>query len=278
MKKILLASALVLAVSAGQSHAFSISFDYQLATDGSGKTSEFVPANNVNLPGASYIVETFDQPGTVNRNVSVVNGSVFVPAGAGFNTLNPATDIIIHSGSFQIQKGNTSSGANPGGTDPVIGDTTFYAFAPAPGGTGAEVEIDYAAYLFDNSVRISYLGLYYGSIDTYNNLSFYSGQTLISGGTEGSPLFDGILTGSEILAAMGGTSGNQSAPGSNVYVNLFFDAEDPLFTSFRFTTTGIAFEVDNIVAGFTPVPEPATMLLFGAGLAGLAGIRRKRNK
>ena len=43
-------------------------------------------------------------------------------------------------------------------------------------------------------------------------------------------------------------------------------------------STGMAFEVDNLAVGNQPVPEPATMLLFGMGLLGLAGMTRKRTK
>ncbi len=37
-------------------------------------------------------------------------------------------------------------------------------------------------------------------------------------------------------------------------------------------------EITSGGSGGAPVPEPATMLLFGTGLAGLAGWRKKRNK
>ena len=277
MKKILLSSALLLAVSAGQSQALTITYGGQVPTDGSGLTSAVgVDINNNALPG--YAIETFDNPeNTTGYYVNVqkaVGGTqaVWVPAGAGFNSLDPTQDIIIHSGSFAIQKNSTQNvAATP------AGDSTFFAFAPEPGGTlPVEIEVDYTQYLASTNLRISYLGIYYGSIDPYNNLKFYSGNSLITGTGF---LSDGILTGQEILQLSPGTPpGSWTAPGSNVYVNLFFDANDPFFTSFRFSTTGIAFEADNMVAGFTTVPEPATMLLFGAGLAGLAGFRRKRSK
>ena len=80
---------------------------------------------------------------------------------------------------------------------------------------------------------------------------------------------DGILEGKEVLDSQGGISGNQFAPGSNVYVNMVF-APNEYFTGFEFRTSGVAFELDNIWVGVTEVPgtkipEPASLALVGLG-------------
>jgi hypothetical protein len=117
---------------------------------------------------------------------------------------------------------------------------------------------------------VSYLGLYAGSIDTYNSLQFYKAD---ANGID-VPMF--TITGTQLLAIYHGTSGNQTASASNVYLNIAFNANER-FSSFEYYTSGVAFESDNLTAGLS-VPEPATMLLLGLGLVGLAGARRKFKK
>jgi hypothetical protein len=61
----------------------------------------------------------------------------------------------------------------------------------------------------------------------------------------------------------------QNDPYGLVTISLKGFGKNGVYNDFNLTEVGI---------GLTAVPEPTTMLLFGAGLAGLAGInRRKRN-
>lgn len=106
-----------------------------------------------------------------------------------------------------------------------------------------------------------YLGLLWGSIDTYNSLDFYNGNTLL-----------GTITGSSVL---GSPNGDQGVNGT-LYVNIL---SSTAFTRVVARSSSYAFEFDNLsYNAVNPVPEPSTALvaLVAGSALGLGAYQKRR--
>jgi len=249
MKKVMYSALVALAVlSASAAQAVTVTYNYAVPADGSGKTSNFAGNQNV-------FVETFDR----------ANGSGGVTWAPGMVSVN-----TVSGGGLGFGQGNLA-----GVYAAPANDTTHFAYGPAQGSSTStsEVNFNFSGMLgtLGANASLNYFGLYYGSIDTYNDVTFYNaaGEAIQT------------ITGSFLINQFNGVSGNTQADSSNIYVNLFFSPEEQ-FTSFSFRTTSAAFEVDNLVVGYevvnpADVPEPASLALLGLSAAGL-GFARRHNK
>ena len=212
-----------------------------LSTAGNAATITILPAGDLGPPAGYGPGATFD---TIPAQAygSVTPSGAFIDAGAAFS----GSGVIMNNGG----QGSLGLYASP------FGDASNYM---AVLGGGWE-EIAYSA-------PSASFGLYWGSVDTYNSLAFYSGDALVA-----------TITGADLpLSANGG----QADYASNAYVWI---TALPQFDRVIAASSSNSFEFDNVVAGgalaqaSAPIPEPSTWAMMLLGFAGLgyAALRRKK--
>lgn len=202
-------------------------------------------------------------PGTVT---STANDSYL----AQKNAPSDATVVTFDSGlpsGFSLQGGTIASGSV---WDPSTGNWKY--LAPSGDKTNFLVTLPNASTTLTADKRFGYgsIGLNWGSIDTSNVLDVLDifGNVITS------------ITGTNLLS-------NRSLLdfSTNRYVTYSLDPNSgQQIGGLRFTTpnnNGWAFEADDIAFGNASpasVPEPASIALFGAGLAGLVGVAWRRRR
>ena len=155
------------------------------------------------------------------------------------------------TGDFALVSGNVSGKyAQPFGTN-----STFLS-VPNPSDT-THIAV------MNLGLQANYFGLFWGSIDTYNIVSFFSGDTQVAS-----------FSGADLPNL--NANGDQSEWSSNRYINFEFGPAS--FNTVKIISSGFAFESDNHAYRSASVPEPMNMMLMGLGLCGLFVVRRFSRK
>ena len=151
--------------------------------------------------------------------------------------------------------GQVVQGSVSGAYAAPAGDTSPYLTIPTQGAPGVVTATPGGTH--------NYFGLYWGSMDSYNTLTFFNGATQLAA-FSGNDIWDDPNIG--------------NANGARTWgYRIYYDFGGANVTSIAFESTQNAFEFDGLGGTVGVVPEPATwaMMIMGFGAAG-AMLRRRR--
>ena len=233
-------------------NAFALSYSNNITIyDGLGVAAEDGEVEPGCLNTQVWDLEGFFLEGS---KLTMVGGFDFVNGVNGYPDYTSGDIFIDVDGDAQYGSSNTGGGS--GQTD--VNDTFGYDYV---------LDMDFASktYSVVELTGSTTTTVWYGQNEESNPWLYKSGGTLVNGYQNQSMVYASGLSDSDT----GFTGGNHYAVG----VDLSFLAPGTDFTS-HFT---MGCGNDNLMGqGTAPVPEPATMLLFGTSLVGLAGYGKKR--
>jgi hypothetical protein len=196
----------------------------------------FFGANNSASPTVSTLFNLDSPVSTSNTSTLSLTGT-----GAGSNT---------QSATLSLSNAAFVNGSSSGQYAVPIGSTGNY-LSVYNGGSAT----------FDFTQPEHYFGLLWGSVDSYNSISFLDNGVQVGK----------TITGSDIANLVSTLSlGSQTSNGT-VYANF---TDSAAFNQVVLQSTGNSFEFDNVQVAVTPLPGAA--LMFCSALLVLAGYARRR--
>ena len=228
---------------------------------------------------ASFTV-TYEAPGVTNTTTIFTYGGV-----ENFNTrttgLNQNFTTDFGTGAAPVRITGQYKNVQITNSDQYGGAGNTGRYPVAFGGRPYELTLSVVDTTNSNApLSANYFGYWLSALDLGNQVQFYRGNTLLFTYNPASVLaVTGNCPGGPYCGKPG-TSSNTSQP--YVFMN-FYDQSGIGFDRILFSENPAVggYESDNHTIGYyrnasaTPIPEPASLTLFGMGLIGLAVTRRR---